>query len=250
MTNRTATSSIPEVRVLVVDDEMHVRSALTRSLALAGYHADEAASGYQALQLLERGPYDVMLLDIRMPGMDGVEVMSRAHQSHPDLRIIILTGHATLESAIAAIKSHAADYLLKPASVHDIVAAVADVLRWDTREEPARTSPPELLLRAGPVTLNQGRHLVTVAGAADADPLTAALTVSESALLAHLMQHPDTVFSCRELAQAALGYHVTEGEARSIIRPHISRLRKKIEPDPGCPRLIRTVAGKGYLFSS
>jgi len=236
-------------RVLVVDDEAAVRSALARSLTLLGYSADAAASGYQALRMLEHMPYDVMVLDIRMPDMNGVEVMRRSRQVYPDLRIILLTGHATLESAIAAVRSHAADYLLKPSSVHDIAAAIARALQERTQENPPQAIPPERFLRVGPVTLDRGRHQVSVAGAGDADSLEAELTVSESALLVCLMEHVGTVLSCRELAQAALGYDVGEEDARRIVRPHICRLRKKIEPDPVHPHLIGTVPGKGYLLS-
>jgi DNA-binding response OmpR family regulator len=248
MTSLTTTSAIPEARVLVVDDETHVRSALARSLTLTGYYADEAASGYHALEMLGRTSYDAMVLDIRMPGMDGVEVMSRACQLYPDLCIIILTGHAALESAIAAVKSHAADYLLKPASVRDIAAAIHRALQQRTQKEQAQMPTLERFLRAGPVTLDQERRLAIVA-TGDAGGLTVKLTVSESALLARMIQRPNTVFSCHELAQTALGYDVSEQDAPGIIRPHIFRLRKKIESDPDRPRLIRTVPGKGYLFA-
>ena len=248
MTSLTTTSAIPEARVLVVDDETHVRSALARSLTLTGYYADEAASGTHALQMLERAPYDAMVLDIRMPGMDGVEVMSRACRLYPDLCIIILTGHAALESAIAAVKSHAADYLLKPASVRDIAAAIDRALQQRTQKEQAQMPTLERFLRAGPVTLDQEKHLAIVA-TGDAGSLIVELTASESALLAQMMRHPNTTFSCRELAQTALGYDVSEQEAPRIIRPHIFRLRRKIESDPDRPRLIRTVLGKGYLFA-
>jgi two-component system KDP operon response regulator KdpE len=235
--------------VLVVDDEMHVRSALARSLTLMGYYADEAASGIHALQMLERAPYDAMVLDLVMPEMDGVEVMSCACQLYPDLCIVILTGYATLGSAIAAVKSHAADYLLKPASVHDIAAAIDRALQQNVRKEPVRTPALGRFLRTGPVILDRESYWAIVTGTDDADSCRITLTVSESALLACLMQHPNTTFSCRELAQTALGYDVSAQEARGIVRPHICRLRKKIEPDPGRPRLIRTKSGKGYLFA-
>jgi DNA-binding response OmpR family regulator len=249
MNDPTTDPLIPQTRVLVVDDEASVRSALARSLTLLGYSADAAASGYQALRMLEHMPYDVMVLDIRMPGMDGVEVMRRAHQVCPDLSTILLTGHATLESAIAAVRSHAADYLLKPASVHDVAAAIARALQERAQENPPRAIAPERFLRVGPVILDRERRLVTVAEADDEDSLGAELTASESALLVHLMEHPGTVFSCRELAQVALGYDVCEEDAQRIVRPHICRLRKKIELDPGHPRLIRTIPGEGYLLS-
>jgi len=240
--------------VLVVDDETHVRSALARSLTLLGYRADEAASGHHALAMLERTPYDAMVLDIRMPGMDGVEVMQWAYQMYPDLSIILLTGHASLESAIAAVRSNATDYLLKPASVHDIAAAIARALQQRARQGPPRALPPERFLCVGPVTLDRERHRVIVAGTGGGRSLRARLSVSELALLLQLMQHPDTVLSCRELARTALGYElddkVSRREAQSIVRPHIYRLRKKIEPDPGHPRLICNVPGKGYFFAS
>ena len=235
--------------MLVVDDETHVRSALARSLTLTGYYTDEATSGTHALQMLERAPYDVMLLDILMPEMDGVEVMSCACQLYPDLCIIILTGDATLESAIAAVRSHAADYLLKPASVHDIAAAIDRALQQNVRKEPVRTPAPGRFLRTGPVILDRERYWAIVTGTDDADSFRITLTASESALLACLMQHPNTTLSCCELAQTALGYNVSAQEAQRIVRPHICRLRKKMEPDPGRPRLIHTAPCKGYLFA-
>lgn len=249
MTDPTGTPAIPQVRVLVVDDEASVRSALARSLTMLGYTADAAASGYQALAMLGRTPYDAMVLDIRMPGMDGVEVMQRVCQMYPGLSIILLTGHATLESAIAAVRSCAADYLLKPASVHDIAAAIARALEQRAQEGPPRVTSPGDFMRVGPVILDRERHLTIVAEADGADSLRAELTVSESALLTHLMQHPHTVFSCCELARDVLGYDVSKGEAQKIVRPHICRLRKKVEPHPDHPRLIRTVPGKGYSFA-
>jgi DNA-binding NtrC family response regulator len=117
--------------------------------------------------MLERTPHDAMVLDIRMPGMDGAEVMSRACQLYPDLRIIVLTGHATLESAIAAVKSHAADYLLKPASVYDIAAAIARALQQRAQQGPPRALPPERFLCVGPVTLDRERHRSWQAPAVD-----------------------------------------------------------------------------------
>ena len=242
------TGSFP-TRVLVVDDEMNVRSALARALTLTGYIADEAASGRQALQMLEYVSYDAMVLDIQMPGIDGIEVMSRACRLYPNLCIIILTGYATLESAITAIKSNAADYLLKPVSVHDVVAAITNALQQRVQKGSARTLPPERFLRTGSITLNRERRLVIIAGNDDADSRRVKLTASESALLVHLMQRPNTIFSCRELAQATLGYDVSEGEARSIIRPHISRLRKKIESEADSLCLIHNVPGGGYFFT-
>jgi DNA-binding response OmpR family regulator len=272
VTDKTVIPPIPEARMLIVDDELHVCSALARSLMLMGYRADKAGSGREALGILERTPYDLMVLDMRMPGMDGIEVMHRAHQMQPDLLIIVLTGHATLESAITAVKCGAVDYLLKPASVHEIAAVAADALQRRAEklrrqhllrvmgqaldemhgiETTAGSSPMpslERFLRAGPVTLDQEKRLAVVGGGDDADSRSAELTATETALLAYLVQHSGTVLSCRELARAVLSYDVSEREAQNIVRPHISRLRKKVDPTPPY-RLIRTVTGKGYIFS-
>ena len=190
-----------------------------------------------------------MILDIRMPGMDGIEVIQQACQMYLDLSVILLTGHASLESAIAAVRSRAADYLLKPASVYDIAAAIERALQQRAREDLLQAASPKRFLRAGPVTLDRERNMACMVRAGDGGSTGVELTVSESALLVHLMQHPGIVFSCRELALTTLGYDVSEMEAQSIIRPHICRLRRKLEPDPDHPCLIRTLPGKGYLFS-
>jgi two-component system KDP operon response regulator KdpE len=237
---------MPGAHVLVVDDEMPIRSALVRSLTLLGYLAEGAASGHEALAMLERNAYDVMVVDIRMPGMDGVEMMRRACQMCPDLPIIILTGHGTLDSAVAAIRSGAVDYLLKPASGDDIAAAVFNALQ--KRGGASATSTVEHdVRRAGPVLLDQGRCLAIVVRGDDLNDLRVQLTSSEAMLLACLMQRPAAAVSCQQLARA-LGYEVDVQAAKTIVRPHISRLRKKIEPNVKCPSLIHTVAGRGYSF--
>ena len=264
---------IPQARILVVDDEPTTREAIVRGLILMDYRVDEAASGSQALDKLSALPYDLVLLDLRMPGMDGVEVMKRVQETRPGLLVIVLTAHASLESAIVAVQSGAADYLLKPCSIRDIEAAIAHALQRrrkdltrqhlvgviakavealqveEERDTPASPDRPVRFHRCGPVALDLEKHLAVVRGPDDVGSLNTVLTTSEAALLAYLMQHPDTVFSCRQLARAALGYDVSGREAQRIVRPHIFRLRKKIEPDPAHPRLIRTIRGKGYLLS-
>jgi DNA-binding response OmpR family regulator len=179
--------------------------------------------------------------------MNGIEVMQQACQMDPNLSIILLTGHASLESAIAAVRSRAADYLLKPVGVYGVAAAIERALQR-VREDVPKAPSPERFLRVGPVTLDRERHEVRMVGVGGTGNIGIGLTVSESALLAQLMQNPDTVFSCRELARTALGYDVSEIEAQNIVRPHVSRLRGKLEPDPDQPCLIRTVSGRGYLF--
>ena len=116
-------------RLLIVDDETHIRASLTKSLSLVGYSVEEASSGEEALALLERQSFDLMLLDMVMPGIRGMETLRQARQLQPDLSIIILTGNATLETAIAALRSEVTDYLLKPAGIHEIIDAVTRALQ-------------------------------------------------------------------------------------------------------------------------
>ncbi len=264
-------------RVLVADDEANIRSSLVRALELSGYRAIGVASGKDALAVLDQAVYDVMLLDIKMPGMDGVEVMRRARQAQPDLMILVLTGHATLESAIVAVKTGAVDYLLKPVSVRDITEAIAHALKKqsdqarpkrllrtildtlqqaenssvsvekfesDTAASPPRADAKPSLLRVGALALDPEKRLVVI----DERPIE--LTEGEITILTLLMKQPDQVLSCRDLTQAAWHYDLEEWEAQALVRPYIFRLRQKIEATPGDPKFIRTVRGRGYLLAS
>lgn len=262
-----------KARLLVVDDESHIRVPLVRALSLHGYSVEEASSGHEALTLLDHAPYHLMVLDLRLPGLDGVEVMQQAHQIHPDLLIIILTGHATLESAIAAVRSEAVDYLLKPATTQEILSAVDDALQKrskhvthqqlsqmmsDTLEALHQTQAPppppvksesdsERFVQAYPLVLDRQTRLVTLS---DDPSHMIELTTGEVGLLASLMAQPGQVLSCRTLASSAWGYDMAEPEAQSLVRPHISRLRRKLEANPQLPRLIRTVRRRGYYYAS
>lgn len=280
------TASAP-LKLLIVDDEPHIRSTLARAFDLLGYRTDQAESGQRALDLIGRAPYDLMVLDLRMPGLDGVEVMRRARQIRPDLLIIVLTGHATVESAIAAVKSDAADYVLKPAGIQELAEAVARALKKrsteqqrrqllhaalealrqadDTAEDgtlpvPPADSPapgdrhpapgaarPERFVQVGPLTLDREKRLALFTGSSSRPR---ELTEGESAILSLLMARPDSVLSSRELASAGLGYELEEREAHNLVRPYIFRLRRKIETHPSKPRWILTVRGRGYLLTA
>lgn len=262
----------PGARLLIVDDEANLRAGLRDLLSLMGYHVEEAASGQEALKLLEGEPYDLMVLDIRMPGMDGVEVMHHARKMCPDLSIIVLTAHASLESAIAAVKSGAADYMLKPFDIEGLAATISQTLQeraeglrhqqllnligntLDTlgqTERPAPSSPstkisPERFLHAGPLTLDRQKRLTVIQGD---PPLTVELTEGEMGILAAMMEHPNQVLSCSQLVHAAMGYELGKQESQNQVRLYIFRLRRKIEADPNKPHLIRTLRGRGYFLS-
>jgi len=119
----------PKARILVVDDESTTRSAVARALSLLGYQTHAAGSGSEALSELATHEYDLMLLDVRMPGMDGMEVLAQARQSYPDLVVILLTAQVTPASAVEAARAGAAGHLLKPCSLEEIEEAITGALK-------------------------------------------------------------------------------------------------------------------------
>jgi DNA-binding response OmpR family regulator len=264
----------PEVRLLIVDDEPNIRSALGLALRLMGYLVDEAGSGEEALLMLEHLPYDLMVLDMRMPGLHGIDVMNRARQLCPELLIVILTGHATLESAIAAVKSEAVDYLLKPVSTHEIGETVTRDVKnqsWkrhrqqqvqilgEALEVLGHTEPATSVgsvsndtavgapLQFASLILDRQKRMLTIDGP---ESQTLHLTEGETLVLASLMMYTDQVLSCSDLIQAGWGYEMNEQEAQGVIRPHICRLRRKIGEVMARPILIHTVRKRGYVLSS
>lgn len=228
-----------------------------------------AANGEEALALLQKEVFDLVLLDLVMPGLSGLQVMEKAHKIAPSTIIIMLTAHGTLSSAIEAMRQGAHDYLLKPASAPKIMASVEEGLR--RRREALRKqqlvqqmeraikelstgelavaatepepSSPSRFLRSSDIVVDLQRQIVLVRD----EPVN--LTPTELRLLTTLMQRPDEVMSAHELVQEVQGYECDEREARAIIRVHIRRLRKKIEANPSDPRYIVNVRGVGYMFS-
>jgi DNA-binding response OmpR family regulator len=257
-------------RILIVDDEPAIRETLAEVLDTQDRVVVTAASGEEALALLQREAFDLVLLDLVMPGLGGLQVMEKARQIAPNTVIIMLTAHGTLSSAIQAMRHGAHDYLLKPASAPKIMASVEEGLR--RRQETLRKQElvrqmekaikelssgelaapgdepeperPVRFLRARDIVVDLQRQLVLVRD----EPVS--LTPTELRLLTTLMQRPDEVYGARELVKEVQGYECDELEARAIIRVHIRRLRKKIEETPEEPHYIINVRGVGYMFSS
>ncbi len=250
--------------ILVVDDELAMRESLREILELEGFQVSLADGGEAALAVLEQTAIDLMLLDLKMKGMDGLETIEAAKGLSPETVIIMLTAHGTLESAIAAMRYGAFDYLLKPAAVGDIIASVqrglthrAQMMRQRdlvglmqraiTELQPAPVTlsgkSAERHLRLREIDLDLQRHTATVRGR------LLDLTLTEFRMLVYLMERPDQVISPHELVGAVQGYKADEHEARAIVRVHIRRLRQKIEPDPDQPEYVLNVRGVGYVFA-
>jgi DNA-binding response OmpR family regulator len=222
--------------VLVVDDEPIVREVVVRYLEREGYRTLEAGDGDLARRLVEKHSPGLVVLDVMLPGTDGLE-LCRWIRSHSDLPIIMLTARGEEADRIVGLELGADDYVTKPFSPRELAARVRTVLRRSAPET-ARTEQ----LSFGDLMINAGTREVTKAGV----PLR--LTVKEFDLLWFLARHPRHVFSRDQLMDRVWGYEAALDTGTVTV--HVRRLREKIEDDPSHPRLLQTVWGVGYRFSS
>jgi DNA-binding response OmpR family regulator len=251
-------------RVLVVDDEAAIRNFLVRVLQLSGYAVTAACDGRDALEKLEEAVFDVLLTDIKMDRLDGVELLRVAKAHDPDLAVILLTGHATVPSAIAALRQGAHDYLLKPAKNEDILAAVESALtdrarqqRRDQLEQIAAqflnvVQPyPETSTYTTKSPITYGNLTFDVSGfRATLGNQVLDLTPTEFRLLLELARAPGETIGYIALVQSACGYTCARYEAREIIGAHVLNLRKKLGIEFENAPYIESVRGVGYRMIS
>ena len=219
-------------QVLVVDDDDTVAKVVVDYLVRAGHATARAADGRQALDSVDRKVPDLVVLDLMLPGIDGLEVCRRIRASHPDLPVIMLTALGEEDDRIAGLEVGADDYVTKPFSPRELVLRVESVLR---RASAAPSGGS--VLTAGSITVD------TAARRATRDGVELPLTVRELDLLAFLMAHPGTAFNREQLMREVWGW--TFGD-QSTVTVHVRRLREKVEVDPTDPTLIQTVWGIGY----
>lgn len=224
--------------LLLVEDDARIRAALSLSLADLGYHVVEAATGEQALsRLLEPPQPDVVLLDLMLPGMDGFAVCS-AIRERGDLPIIMVTARTAPQEVIAGLEAGADDYVTKPVDAGELAARIRALLR---RVKPSDNGVPvELAVGELSVRPAEGRVLH--------GDREIPLTKTEFRLLCTLAEADGTVVTREQLLERVWEYGYF-GDTR-LLDVHIRRLRRKVEPDPGRPTLIRTVRGVGYRIGS
>ncbi|MFD3517539.1 response regulator transcription factor [Streptomyces sp. NPDC058657] len=222
-------------RVLVVDDDPTVSEVVTTYLRKAGFAVGCAGDGPGALRRAGAERPDLVVLDLMLPGMDGLEVCARLRAEHGAVPVIMLTARGDEEDRILGLEVGADDYVTKPFSPRELVLRVESVLR---RAAAARhTAGP--LLRAAGLVLDPAARRATRAGR------ELALTLREFDLLAHFLAHPGRVFSREQLLKDVWGWDFGD---MSTVTVHVRRLRGKIETDPARPALIQTVWGAGYRF--
>jgi two-component system response regulator ResD len=220
-------------RVLIVDDEPIVREILGRYLARSGYEVETAADGEQALTAIETTSPDLVLLDLMLPGLDGLEVFSRIRDRGPT-PVIMLTAKGEEADRVVGLEMGADDYVTKPFSPREVVARVRSVLRR------IDDGGGQATINAGDLEVDGSGRRVTVAGR----PIT--LTPKEFDVLHFLASNPGTVYGRVELLEELWDF-AFDGDP-STVTVHVRRLREKIERDPSDPRHLVTVWGVGYRF--
>jgi DNA-binding response OmpR family regulator len=230
--------------ILVVDDEATIREVVRKYLEQEGFKVLEAETGPQAMKLLHEEPPDLIVLDIMLPGLDGLSITRSLRdpaqyadlQVGGDIPIILLTARGEELDRIFGFEVGADDYVVKPFSPRELVGRVKAVLRRQSPGAGLEGKP----ITFGPVRLDPRSRTVHV------DGRLVDFTAKEFDLLCFLARHPRQVFSRTQLLDQVWGYEYVGDE--STVTVHIRRLREKIEPDPGNPTYIQTVWGVGYKF--
>ncbi len=231
--------------ILVVDDEPVARQSLTDILRLEGYLVAAVPNGQAAVEYVRTHSVDLMIVDLKMPGMDGLEVAQVVNQLSPETEVILLTAYGSIETAIQALRLRIHDYLLKPASPAQVLASVKKGLLRRSK------------MRTAPMSVDGGQEVFTLKDGTVVDlsrrqvryrNKTAHLTPAEGRLLRVLMENPGKVFSHRELVLLVQGYDTSHQEAPEILRPLVSRLRHKLEKFTSLSNQVVSVRGTGYLY--
>lgn len=261
----------PAHTILVVDDEANLRRSLALILQKAGYTVTSAGGGQEAIQYLQAGAYDLAFLDLKMPDINGMELLPRLREKYPDMPVLILTAHATLESAIDAVRKGARDYLIKPVDPATLLTRVQDVLseqkqphrrkeivaqiqellaelRQIDGSEPGQpnilattsSTDPTRFLQRGPLILDlHARHIKLYDRFIQLSPTAFDYLVT-------LVRHSPNPVSYETLVMESQGYKTTINEARDLARWRIHELRKALEPLSEHPQYIITERGVGY----
>lgn len=236
--------------ILVVDDEPVARQSLTDILRLEGYTVNSVPNGQAAVEYVRTHPVELMIVDLRMPGMDGLEVVQVVNQISPETEVVLLTAFGTTESAIQALRLRIHDYLLKPAPPAQVMNSIKKGLARREARLKMRGDPSASNLDDGmsEISLHDGTHIDLSRRQVRKNEKVVHLTPAEGRLLRILIENPGRVYSHRELVLLVQGYDTSQREAPEILRPLVSRLRHKLEAFPTLSDQIVSVRGTGYLY--
>jgi len=223
------------MRLLIIEDEIDLAKALARGMRRQGYAVDVANDGEQGLYLAEVNGYDLLILDLNLPGMDGLEVCRRLRASKPELLILMLTARDQVGDKVVGLDLGADDYMIKPFHFQELAARVRALLRRDLRVREPVLQCGDLKLDPASCTAWKGKRRLE-------------LLRKEFGILEYLMHHPGEVVSQEELLE-----HVWDMNANAFtntVRVHIRSLRRKLGDDADNPRYIKTVVGEGYCLAA
>ncbi len=267
-----------EAKILVIEDEANIRSSLEQILTQDGYHITAVDSGEAALRRLTHHSFDLAIIDLKLPGVDGIEVLTTLTQQSPETATIILTAHASLETAVSALRQGAHDYLFKPCDPLELRESVRqglsnrhtmstsqqkmlidqlETLRQSLDElqttmvqapqppyMPSKPAPEQRrFIQHGNLTVDFLQHVITL------DSHILDLTPTEFDLLAYLIRQAPRIVSSKELIREVQGYESEQWEAKETVRSHIYHIRRKIKSTVGKKEIIRTVRGVGYTIN-
>ncbi|MCC7368769.1 MAG: response regulator transcription factor [Chloroflexi bacterium] len=219
-------------RILVVDDDLSVTSVLKRGLSYEGYVVETAATGVEGLELARQQAPDLVILDIMMPGLDGLEVLRRLRGADRDLPVLLLTARDAPTDQVLGLELGADDYVVKPFTFEVLVARVKALLRRKESDRPAVLRFADLALDTGTRMAHRGERSIT-------------LTSTEYDLLQQFLEHPRRVLTRDFLMERVWGYDF--GGNTNVLEVYVKQLRQKLEAD-GQPRLIHTLRGSGYVL--
>jgi len=225
--------------ILVVEDDDAIRRGLVDALSYSGYTVHEAPDGAAGLELILSTDADLVLLDIMMPKMDGLEVLSRLRRAKPAQPVIFLTARGEEYDRIKGLKLGADDYIVKPFSIDELIARIEAVLR----RSPGRPSGQRGTKVAGREIDFERREIVLPGG------VRRSLTERENEVLSFLCANPGRAVSREELLQTVWGLDPRGTHTRTIDMT-IARLRETLDDEPGDPQVIKTVRGKGYMLAA
>lgn len=236
--------------ILVVDDEPVARQSLSEILRLEGYAVNSVPNGQAAVEYVRTHPVELVVVDLRMPGMDGLEVIQVVNQISPETEVVLLTAFGTTESAIQALRLRVHDYLLKPAPPSQVVNSVKKGLARREARLKARGGSSNMEVDEGVAefSLKDGTHIDLSRRQIRKKDQIIHLTPAEGRLLRVLIENPGRVYSHRELVLLVQGYDTSQREAPEILRPLVSRLRHKLDSFPSLSDRIVSVRGTGYLY--
>jgi DNA-binding response OmpR family regulator len=234
-------AAAPEIRpALIVEDERAIRELLALHLTGAGFAVETAADGSTALRLLQERPFELVVLDVMLPGVDGMSICQRVRAGGPNrtAAMLVVTARDTEADKVRGLESGADDYIAKPFGVRELLARVTAVTRRHARVEEAANDGP--VLTRGALSIDTARRAVLARG----EPIE--LTRQEFDVLHHLAARPGRVFSRTALLEVVWPDDVYVTDRTDTV---ISRLRRKVEQDPRDPELILTAWGVGYKFA-